>query len=91
MFNLRLSTAPLLLAAVALMACQGSEMPAQQEDGPQALGPIDGFDLSATDLDRVAVGTTAPDFFLATYAGRPMSLSQHRGKNVILVFYRGHW
>lgn len=56
------------------------------------LGPTDGFDLSATDLDRVQVGDHAPDFTLTSLAGPPVTLSDFRGRaNVILVFYRGHW
>ena len=80
-----------LLVVGALAACQGAEAPAEPEEVPMELGAQDGFDLPATDLERVAVGTVAPDFYLETYAGEPMSLSEHRGKNVILVFYRGHW
>ena len=56
------------------------------------LGPRDGQDLPPTDLDRVAVGTFAPDFSLRTLAGDTITLSAYRGaKNVVLVFYRGHW
>jgi hypothetical protein len=57
-----------------------------------ALGPIDGHDLPATDLERVQTGALAPDFTLASLAGPPVTLSDYRGeKNVVLVFYRGHW
>lgn len=56
------------------------------------LGPRDGRDLPATDLNRVAVETVAPDFSLATLSGDTVTLSAFRGaKNVVLVFYRGHW
>jgi hypothetical protein len=61
---------------------------------PQAvtLGPADGLDLPPTDLERVALGTTAPDFSLQTLAGDTVTLSSFRGaRDVILVFYRGHW
>ncbi len=54
-------------------------------------GPRDGFHLSPTDLNRVVAGTPAPDFALPTGDGRALTLSQFRGKNVVLVFYRGHW
>ena len=58
----------------------------------QAIGPVDGRDLSPTDIDRVAVGTVAPDFTLPQYGGENVTLSQFRGdKNVVLVFYRGFW
>jgi peroxiredoxin Q/BCP len=35
----------------------------------------------------VAVGTQAPDFELRDDSGRPVRLSQFRGKKVILYFY----
>ena len=44
------------------------------------------------ELDRVAVGSVAPDFSLPTLAGDTVTLSEFRGvKDVVLVFYRGHW
>lgn len=56
------------------------------------LGPKDTSKLPPTDTSRVAVGTEAPDFTLESLTGPPATLSQFRGKkNVILVFYRGHW
>ena len=56
------------------------------------VGPVDGHDLPATDLERVAVGTEAPLFALESYAGETIALADYRGrKNVVLVFYRGHW
>jgi cytochrome oxidase Cu insertion factor (SCO1/SenC/PrrC family) len=56
------------------------------------LGPKDGADLAPTDLDRVKVGQAAPDFTLENMDGKKISLSDFRGKkNVVLVFYRGHW
>jgi hypothetical protein len=58
----------------------------------QRLGPQDGFDLLAVDTGRVAVGDVAPDFSLLSYAGTVTTLSDfRRDKNVVLVFYRGHW
>ncbi len=57
-----------------------------------ALGPKDGTGLPPTDLARVAVGSPAPDFTLESKDGAPVTLSSFRGrKNVVLVFYRGHW
>lgn len=58
----------------------------------RALGPVDGAGLPPLDTTRVAVGTLAPDFTLEAKDGGTVTLSQFRGKkNVILVFYRGHW
>jgi cytochrome oxidase Cu insertion factor (SCO1/SenC/PrrC family) len=57
-----------------------------------ALGPKDGAGLAATDTGRVSVSSQAPDFTLEALSGPPVTLSQFRGKqDVILVFYRGHW
>lgn len=57
-----------------------------------ALGPVDGQELPPTDLERVAVGTLAPEFLLEDEKGNAIALSQFREKkNIILVFYRGHW
>jgi cytochrome oxidase Cu insertion factor (SCO1/SenC/PrrC family) len=57
-----------------------------------ALGPVDGAGLPPTDTSRVAVGQLAPDFTLAAHQRGRVTLSQFRGKkNVVLVFYRGHW
>ena len=58
----------------------------------QRLGPKDGHDLPAIELDRVAIGGEAPDFSLRALSGDVVSLSDFRGRqNVVLVFYRGHW
>lgn len=58
----------------------------------QDLGPTDGRDLPPTDIERVAVGDEAPLFTLESFDRGPVSLSGFRGdKNVVLVFYRGHW
>lgn len=56
------------------------------------LGPKDGGTLPPTDLERVNVGQSAPDFTLENMDGKPVSLSDFRGKqSVVLVFYRGQW
>ena len=60
-----------------------------------AFGPadaVDSGDLASTDLERVNVGSAAPDFTLGDEKGNTITLSQLRDqKNVVLVFYRGHW
>jgi hypothetical protein len=38
-----------------------------------------------------AVGSAAPNFRLGDHTGAPLELAALRGKNVVLVFYRGHW
>ena len=75
------------LAAVAL----GTIPFAASAQAPR-LGPVDGSDLSPLDLQRVTVGSMAPDFTLAQYRSGTFTLSALRGsKNVVLVFYRGWW
>jgi len=74
------------LGAVLAMAAGSPESPEVR------LGPHDGIDLPATDTGRVAVGDMAPDFSVMTYAGTVTTLSDYRDdKDVVLVFYRGHW
>jgi cytochrome oxidase Cu insertion factor (SCO1/SenC/PrrC family) len=52
----------------------------------------DGAKPVATDLERVEVGHPAPDFTLEDSEGKNVSLADYRGKkNVVLIFYRGHW
>jgi hypothetical protein len=79
------SLIPPLLLAVLLAACG-------EEDAPRLLGPHDGRGLTAADTGRVGVGDEAPDFTLESYAHGVVTLSDYRGsKEVVLVFYRGHW
>jgi hypothetical protein len=42
-------------------------------------------------VNAPAVAQTAPDFTLSDQTGAPVHLAGLRGKNVLLVFYRGHW
>lgn len=58
---------------------------------PAPLGPADGHDLAPVDTGRVAVGDVAPDFTLESRTGERVTLSELRGRRVLLVFYRGHW
>jgi peroxiredoxin len=41
------------------------------------------------DSETVATGSHAPDFTLTAIDGREVTLSQLRGKSVVLVFLRG--
>lgn len=86
----------LLATALLLGGCAAQEAADDPEstrkETPMQLGPVDGHDLAPTDLDRVQVGDIAPDFTLTSLAGPPVTLSDFRGQqNVVLVFYRGHW
>ena len=76
---MRMRPAPLLLAAlaVALLLAGGCT------DGD---GTTDGD--TASELDGLEVGTTAPDFRLKNQDQTTVALSDYKGtKNVILVFY----
>ena len=82
----------LLVGVVGMMGCAAQDEAVEQEPEEIVLGVVDGHDLPAMDLDRVQVGDRAPDFALTSLAGPPLKLSGFRGaKNVVLVFYRGHW
>lgn len=81
-----------LLAGVWMLRTADAPSGVETEMAEPTFGPADGFDLPPTDIDRVAVGTVAPDFTLMAYSRDPVTLSDYRGeKDVILVFYRGHW
>lgn len=85
---LRAATVCIRLGAVALLAIAS---PVFGQASP-VLGPADGRDLPAVDTGRVRVGDPAPDFTLESLRGGTITLSQFRGKrNVLLMFYRGHW
>ncbi len=82
---IRLKSA-LRLCLVGLAVCSQPVF-AQTKPEPKTTAP-----LSATDLERVSVGKSAPDFTLTDQDGKPVTLSNYRGKKaVVLVFYRGYW
>jgi len=75
------------LAILTIVFLVFSIVPAHAE-----LGPRDGGNPKPTDLERIKVGDAAPDFTLENTDGKQITLSGFRGeKNVVLVFYRGHW
>ena len=85
-------TISVVIAAVAIVAAVGVFLVQYDRLEEPVLGPVDGYDLPGVDLDRVTVGTEAPDFSLRGLSGDVITLSDYRGeKNVVLVFYRGHW
>ena len=76
------------VSRIALFGFAAAPLAAQQTP----LGPKDGQGMAPTDTGRVTVAGVAPDFTLEALAGPPITLSQFRAqKNVVLVFYRGHW
>ena len=46
---------------------------------------------SPADPERVKVGAMPPAFELPSADGGKVSLSSLKGKDVVLVFYRGYW
>ena len=98
---MKLTTRRLLLAACALMlplaGCQSREREASADALSRPLStpppaPSPSIDPRVTDLNRVAVGSVAPDFALPDTKGQSHRLSDFRGrKHVVLVFYRGHF
>ncbi|MBI4503603.1 MAG: redoxin domain-containing protein [Gemmatimonadetes bacterium] len=75
-------------AALSLLAVTTS-LTGQQRP---TFGPKDGPTARPADLDRVKVGSPAPEFTLEALDGPAITLSDYRGKkDVILVFYRGWW
>lgn len=86
----------LVAGVVGLVGCAAqdeAQSEAMNEEPVEVvLGPADGLDLPGVELERVQAGQMAPDFTLASLAGPPVTLSGFQGtKNVVLVFYRGHW
>ena len=70
-----------------ILACAVASVPVYAQ-----LGPKDGANLAATEINRIKVGQPAPDFSLEDVDGRVLTLSDFRGKkSVVLVFYRGYW
>ena len=85
------ATVRAVVCTVVFVASSGGLLAAQGR-GSVTLGPKDGLGLPPLDTGRVAIGSSAPDFTLETREGGTATLSQFRGgKNVVLVFYRGHW
>jgi cytochrome oxidase Cu insertion factor (SCO1/SenC/PrrC family) len=76
---------PVLMLVLLVIA---SSQPLTAQGG---LGPVDGPGLSPYDLNRILPGEMAPDFRLQDQDGKVHQLSQYRGRNVVLVMYRGHW
>ena len=82
----------LALALVLVLGAAGLWLYGLDDMIAPELGPVDGHDLPAEELDRVGVGDEAPDFALRAYSGGVVRLSDFRDKkDVVLVFYRGHW
>lgn len=89
-----------LLPVVGLLwaaACQNQDKPASSDalTAPlttQTAAPAPSIDPRVTDLERVKEGNPAPDFALEDINGNTVHLADYKDKkNVILIFYRGHF
>lgn len=89
-FPMKHSLPSLLRACLLPLLCVGAITAASVR--AQTLGPVDGHDLPPTEIGRVALGDEAPLFTLESFDRGPVDLAGFHGeKNVVLVFYRGHW
>lgn len=86
------------LAAIAVARARGRRWPAWLALGVCGLLLIGGawFDFVVARVPVTSsvlrVGERPPDFQLLDASGRPVTLSEYRGrKPVVLVFYRGYW
>ena len=82
------ATAAVLAAAVALTGCGSSGTPAAQSTAAGTPDPAMSAAMANPNLDLgTSLGNTpAPDIRLTNQFGQPMSLSQFRGRVVILAF-----
>ena len=75
-----MKTKQILLAIALLVSPCLTQKSLAQENSP------------ATDLERVKAGSPPPDFLLKDVQGKTHSLKDYeKKKNIVLVFYRGHW
>ena len=88
----------LLASCVLLWSCQQQTATVSDLSKPLPSSPTPkptpppSIDPRRTDLNRVVVGTYAPDFSLEDMNRKMVHLSDFRGKQyVILVFYRGYF
>ncbi len=92
--NMKRRTFAVLLFAIAwsVLSLTATAQAKPKTQQPVQLGPKDGAGLAPADLTRIKAGDAAPDFTLEEQDGKPVSLSDYRGKKtVVLVFYRGYW
>lgn len=74
---------PLLCALALLAACDNAPVPEQAVTAETGYTDVAGVTLQ--------IGNPAPDFTLQSLNGKAVTLSELRGNNIIMIFYRGHW
>ena len=82
-----------LLGALLFTACESKSASVESLTAPIASpspSPTPTVDPRITDLNRIKVGSEAPDFSLLDQDGKRHRLADLRGKKyVVLTFYRG--
>jgi peroxiredoxin len=68
------------------VSSDGRPTPSLADSGHGALGSKRGVEESKIQRDGLSAGTPAPDFRLPLLHGGELSLSEYRGRNVLLVF-----
>jgi len=77
-----------LLTAIAIAATGCTAEPAAKTASATTAGRVT---PAASVAAPPAIGDLAPEFTLSDQTGRSVTLSEAHGRNVVLVFYRGHW
>ena len=84
-----------LLGALLLGGCESRSASVDSLTAPIASpspSPTPTVDPRITDLNRIKVGSEAPDFSLLDQDGKSHRLADFRGKKyVVLAFYRGYF
>lgn len=60
------------------------------EPGAKVNAPFDLGPVEMTITPKLKIGRTAPDFEAKTFDGKPVKLSEHRGKHVLLFFWASY-
>jgi cytochrome oxidase Cu insertion factor (SCO1/SenC/PrrC family) len=84
-----------LLGGLLLAGCESKSASVGSLTAPIASPsptPTPTVDPRITDLNRIKVGSEAPDFSLSDQDGKRRQLAEFRGKKyVVLAFYRGYF
>lgn len=80
-----------LVIAVAVMGCTSEAPVESSSDSAPPTAEEPGTAPAESSSRTPQVGETAPDFTLTDHSGETVTLSDARGKPVVLAFYRGHW
>ena len=80
------------LALLALLALACGAQPSRESAAPARESAASGAPIADDGVAEGAeLGERAPDFMLASSDGGGFRLAEHRGRPVVLVFFRGVW